>query len=191
MFVRSALRSVCRRSSSNKFEVYDRGGKGIGRGARPSLCRDTAAGLVLSHPLHTIPTLGAGCSFFDECLLRVWAPTDRRDAGHLSWEGPKVTISEAFHKQTAMPKQTAELNERPLRTTRVFLAWSEPSHSEMGHLRSGMGLSSPNWAYQAQAESDLARDCHSGPVMGHVKFGVDSFNTGIGFSQAWDGPSSA
>ena len=126
---------------------------------------------------------------FVECLLRLWAPTDRRDAGHLSWEGPKVTIPGAFYKQTAMPRQTAELKERLLRATQLFLAWGEPSHSEMGHLRSGMGFSSPNWASQTQDESYLARDCHFGPVMGHVKSGVGSFNAG--FSQAWDGTSAA
>ena len=76
----------------------------------------------------THPPLVQGAPFFVKCLLRLWAPTDERHVGHLNWECPKVTISGDFHKQTAMPKQTAGLKERPLRTVQVCLAWSEPSH---------------------------------------------------------------
>ena len=168
MFVRSAFRSVRRRSSSNKFEVYDGGGKGSGRLAHPSLVQ--------------------GAPFFCRMPPKIVGSYRSKDRGALELGRPKSNYLRAIHKQTAVSKQTAQLKERPLRTTRVFLAWSEPSHSDMGHLRSGMGLSSSNWVSQAQDKSKLARDCHFGPVMGHVKSRVGSFDAGIAFSQAGMGP---
>ena len=54
----------------------------------------------------------AGDTFFGECLIGLRAPTDRRHAGQLGWEGPKVSISVTFHKQTTMLMQTTELKER-------------------------------------------------------------------------------
>ena len=74
MFVRRAFKK-CAQESSNKFEMYD--------GGRQREWEERA------HPW---------CKrlLFGECILRLWAPTDRKYAGHLICEGPKVTISGAF-----------------------------------------------------------------------------------------------
>ena len=106
MFVRSALISVPRRVATSLRCTTGRQREWEGR----------------------LPNPRSGGFFFVECLIRLWAATDRRYAGHLGWEGPKVSTYGTFQKQTTMLMQTTELKERPLRTTQVFLAWSEPSH---------------------------------------------------------------
>ena len=153
MFVRSALK--CAQESSNKFEAYDGGGKGSeGRAPNPR-----AGGSFLWNA-----SLGCGPLQIEaRGVLELGIPIS---TGHLSWEGPKVAICGTFQKQTTMPMQTTELKKRPLRTKQVFLAGVNRLIYNMGHLRSGMGLSCSNRASQAKVASIKARDL---PFRAHDK----------------------